>query len=98
MQQYISRRFIMFFMILVAVLALVFGLVHYALDNKGGDTAANTPAEEGSVDLAEAVLREIDGFLKTLSRAEIIRSSSSESTDSIRSAAPTTCLTLFLCR
>ena len=52
MQQYISRRFIMFFMILVAVLALVFGLVHYALDNKGGDTAANTPVEEGSSDLA----------------------------------------------
>ena len=55
MQQYISRRFIMFFMILVAVLALVFALVHYALDNKGADpndAAANTPVEEGSADLA----------------------------------------------
>ena len=55
MQQYISRRFIIFFMILVAVLALVFALVHYALDNKGADpndAAANTPVEEGSADLA----------------------------------------------
>ena len=53
MQQYISRRFIMFFMILVAVLALIFGLVHYALDNKGGDSAALQQILRGVLSTAE---------------------------------------------
>jgi histidinol dehydrogenase len=39
------------------------------------DEMASSILVTSSVDLAEAVLREIDGFLKTLSRAEIIRKS-----------------------
>ena len=56
MQQYVSRRFVVAFMILVLLLAMVFGLVQCGLERKAsrGDSAANAPTEEGSADLAAA--------------------------------------------
>ena len=54
MQQYVSRKFIMIFMIIVMLLTLGFALAHCAAErqNASGDSAANTPVEEGSADLA----------------------------------------------
>lgn len=52
MQQYISRRFILLFMIVAALLAAAFGIVHYAAAHRAAPDAG-APIVGGSADLTE---------------------------------------------
>ena len=57
MQQYVSRRFIIAFLVIVALLTGIFAILNVAREKHRGpdDSAANPPVAEGSVDNAFVV-------------------------------------------